>query len=173
MLGLMAEIIKKFDASKTIKIGIYDGNTSSGAPGNCVSSIKGNVFKADITLQTSYFTNSSKESAITILIHEFVHAYIRSSGSDILTTSHHEQMTAKYIDPMASYLKDQFGISLKEAYALAWSGVADSNALKNATEDTVFPMSDGDKITRNEIILLSVPYKDNNPEFMKGHKICN
>lgn len=35
--------------------------------------------------------------------------------------------------------------------------------LRNATEDTVFPMSDGDKITRNEIIQLSVPYKGNNP----------
>jgi len=74
---------------------------------------------------------------------------------------------------MATYLQHQFGMSLKDSYALAWSGVADSKALKDATLDTSFSMPDGNTITKSEIAQLSASYKDNNPEYMKGHNVCN
>lgn len=79
---------------------------------------------------------------------------------------------------MATYLSSSFGISLKDAYALAWSGVSDSQAWSNASLDFEFTMSDGNKITKQETLNLSGPYKLStkkieNTGFTKGTKICN
>ncbi|KAI9549139.1 hypothetical protein GHT06_007010 [Daphnia sinensis] len=173
--GIMADIIKKFDASKSVTINIFDGATSNGTPGQYLGAgFIGNVFQANITLQTSYFVNSSKESVITTLIHEFVHAYIHTSGSKILEVDH-DVISQQYITPMAVYLQNYFNIPLKDAYALAWSGVSDSKAWDLAALSFEFTMIDGNKITKQETLNLSGPYKDNGnqPQYKKGIGICN
>ena len=79
---------------------------------------------------------------------------------------------------MAAYLKNYFSIPLKDAYALAWSGVPDAKAYDEANDDFEFTMSDGGKITKAEIRNFSGPYKletnkpDNNG-FTKGTKLCD
>lgn len=176
--GILADIIRQFDASKSITINIFDGVTSSGAPGQYQGGgFIGNVFQANITLQTSYFQSTSKESVIATVIHEFVHAYIHTSGNLILE-AHHDTMSSKYITPMAIYLNQTLGTPLKDAYALAWSGVPDSKAWKEASMDFEFTMSNGNKITKAETGSLSGLYKlaTNDPSnngFAKGVKICD
>nr|WP_199079466.1 hypothetical protein [Pedobacter sp. ASV19] len=83
----------------------------------------------DITLLTSYFQDSSKESLAAVLIHEFVHAYIKQVGSGILNSPHNET-AAKCINPMAAYLKQAYNLSSTDAYVLTWSGVSDSKAFQ-------------------------------------------
>lgn len=76
---------------------------------------------------------------------------------------------------MAAYLKDAFGIPLQDAFALAWSGVSDSDAYNSKIDpDTEYTMSDGTKITKGDIDRLSGAYKTDNTEpTAKGKPICN
>lgn len=179
--GILADIIRQFDASKSITINIFDGVTSSGAPGQYQGGgFVGNVFHANITLQTSYFTGNnaaSQESLIATLIHEFVHAYIRTSGNPILEANDHDAMANKYISPMANYLKDYFGIPERDAYALAWAGATDSKVFGTATNEQLFYYgSQNNSINKQEIINRFVAYNGNTnyqDEGIKGHKACN
>lgn len=173
--GAMGDIIKKFDASKTVTVNIFDGITINGFPRQYQGGgFVGNKFQANIMLQTDYFKNSSKEAVITVLIHEFVQAYIHTSGNQILQADH-DAISEKYISPMASYLMQYFGIEKKDAYALAGSGVPDSKAWGLAPLDFKFTMSNGAKITKQETVNLSGPYKDNGSElkYKKCIPLCN
>ncbi|RYF21549.1 MAG: hypothetical protein EOO42_10365 [Flavobacteriales bacterium] len=193
--GKMSDIIKNFDASKSVKINVFDGQIFyKNSNGSFVLDNQGNkipkpgetlphgftngVFSADIFLGVDYHKDSSKESVVATLIHEIVHSYLAYSGDNSLNTAHHNIISEKYITPMAGYMHQMFGISLKDAYALAWSGVPDSKAWKEAASDFEFEMSDGNKITKAETSNLSGPYKlstkdPENTGFTKGTKICD
>lgn len=177
VIGMIGGIISLFDASKKVTLNIYDGTTTNNKPGQYQgASFVNNVFQANITLQTSYFKNSSKETAIAVLIHEAVHAYIHTSGSKILEGDH-ETISKKYIDPMAGYLQNYFGISIKDSYALAWNGVQDSKAYMDAKDTDTFTMSDGNTITKNELGSIAGAYAINGEyyadEKKRGTPICN
>nr|WP_199082471.1 hypothetical protein [Pedobacter sp. ASV19] len=168
--GIMAQIINNFDQNKSVTINVYDGQTAHGTPGQTtnMNTINGTLVSADITLLTSYFQDSSKESLAAVLIHEFLHAYIKQVGSGILNSPHNE-IAAKYIDPMAAYLKQAYNLSSTDAYALAWSGVSDSKAFQEATADTIFSMADGNVLTKSDISNLSAQFNGG----IKGTPICN
>jgi hypothetical protein len=177
IVGEMSEVIKKFDNDKTININIYDGAIPF--PGLATNQkFIGNEFSADITLNVSYHANTSQENLITTLIHEIVHAYLGYTSNNFLKTeTDHNVIADKYVGPMANYLHNSFGIPLKDAYALGWSGVQDSKVYKDAGDDTEFTMSDGNKITKAETRNLSGPYKlptndPSNTGLTKGQKIC-
>lgn len=175
VIGMIGGIISLFDASKKVRLNIYDGETEHGTAGQYKNGgFTGNTFQANITLQTSFFKNSSKESVVATLIHESIHAYIHTSGSRILEGDH-ETISKKYVGPMATYLQNYFGMGIKDAYSMAWSGVPDSEAYKMAIGSTTFKMSDGNFITKDEIDNLALPCKDagDKPEFKKGTPICN
>ena len=192
VVGVMADIIKKFDASKSVQINIFDGHiyykdkdghdTNIPKPGQTANQTlySNGKFSADITLGIDYLSNTSKENVIATLIHEVIHAYLKYNGDNTLsTTAQHNIIAEKYITPVASYLKETFNIPLKDAYALAWSGVSDSKVYNNLTpNDTEYDMSDGNKITAGEIGSISGAYKlsTNDPSnngYTKGNKICN
>ncbi len=65
VLGLIGEQIKRYGGAGVI-LKIKDGETTDGAPGQ-VANIKfiGNVFRAEITLATSFYKNTSKEHLIS------------------------------------------------------------------------------------------------------------
>ncbi len=66
----------------------------------------------------------SQEGVVSILIHEILHAYL--SYNSLLNKepiNHHETMAAKFIDPMADFFQQLFGISQFDAYSLAWAGL--------------------------------------------------
>lgn len=167
--GIMAKIISNFADNKTVSINVYNGETANNRPGQTthIKTISGNVISADITLQTSFFQQSSKESLAAVLIHEFIHAYIKDGGMTILN-SPHDEIASKYIDPMASYLNLAYNISLRDAYALAWSGVPDSKAYSDSEADTPFKMTDGNIITKSDIGNISAQYNDG----YMGTSIC-
>lgn len=178
LVGEMANIIKNFDSNKSVDISIYDGDIfySNGQPkpGQTTKQLfRDNTFTADITIGKAYHQGTSKESLVTSLIHEVVHAYLGYTSNGFLQTQTHDVIAAKYVTPMAEYLKSSFNITLKEAYGLAWSGIPDSNAWSEAADDFEFTMSDGNKITKSETKYLPLPFKDTNSEpTSKGHPIC-
>lgn len=177
VIGMIGGIISLFDASKKVRLNIYDGTTDHGTAGQYKDGgFVGNVFQANITLQTANFKNSSKESVISTLIHESVHAYIHASGSKILEGDH-ETISKKYIDPMATYLHNYFGMDIKDAYSLAWSGLADSKAYMDAKNTDSFIMSDGNIITKDEIASIAGAYAINGEYYAdqkkRGTPICN
>jgi hypothetical protein len=101
-----------------------------------------------------------------------------TSNNFLKTETDHNVIANKYITPMANYLKQYFGMDLKDAYALAWSGVPDAKAYIEAADDFEYTMSDGNKITKAETRNLSGPYKlptniVANNGFTKGTKICD
>jgi len=178
--GIMSDIIKKFDASKSVVINIYDGHiyytdgngniTGVPKPGQTIPhGFTNGVFNADITLSLDYFSGSSKESVIATLIHEVVHSYLAYTGNNTLNTAQHSIISEKYIDPMAAYLQSYFNMNMKEAYALAWSGIPDSKAFKDAKATDSFAMSNGNTITKDEIGNISAQYNGG----VNGTKICN
>ncbi|TDG36793.1 hypothetical protein EZJ43_05790 [Pedobacter changchengzhani] len=137
------------------------------------------VFNADITLSLDYFSGSSKESVIANLIHEVLHSYLAYTGDNTLNSFQHKIISEKYVNPMAIYLKTYFSMDIKDAYALAWSGLSDSNAYNNNTpNDTEYLMSNGEHITAGEIATIAGLYNlsTNDPQnngYTKGTKICN
>ncbi|RYF14393.1 MAG: hypothetical protein EOO42_17895 [Flavobacteriales bacterium] len=139
----------------------------------------GNIFSATITLGIDYHSNTSKENLTASMIHEIVHAYLGYTSNNFLKTeTDHNVISTKYITPMALYLKQYLSLDLKDAYALAWSGVPDSKVFQDADDQFEFTMSDGNKITKAETRNLSGPYKlptnlQENVGFTKGTKICD
>lgn len=140
--GKLSEIIKSFDASKNVRINIFDGITDDNAPGQIkFPAFDGNIFKANITLQTSYISGqnaASKESIISTIIHELLHAYIKTSNPDLLKNHHHNEIATNYAVPMTQYLVQYFGMTERDAFSLAWSGIPDSEVFGNASSDTFF-----------------------------------
>jgi hypothetical protein len=188
--GIMGDIIKNFNSNTNVKINIYDGllfykdtngnNTGIPKPGETTNQkFIGSKFYADITLATNFHANTSKENIITTLIHETIHAYLGYTSNNFLKTeTDHNVIASKYITPMANYLRQYFNIPLKDAYALAWSGVSDAKAYKDVNDDFEYTMSDGNKITKAETRNLSGLYKlsSNVPDnygYFKGIKFCD
>ncbi len=175
---MLTGIIKRFDASKNVTLNIINGTTVTGGPGQYQGAgFVNNMFQANITLSTAMMSGSSKEFAISVLIHEFIHAYIHTSGNPILQ-SDHNTMSNNYITPMASYLTQYFGIDIKDAYALSWYGVGDSNVFNPSTpSNTEYTMSNGLKITKSEILNIGLAYSTNQiyaeDEIKRGVAICN
>lgn len=177
--GIMSTIIKNFNNENSVQINInnadiYDdqGRDKPGQTSDQV--ITKNIFRATITLGTAYHQGTSKENMVTSLIHEVLHAYLTYTGDNTInTTGDHNIISDKYITPMATYLQVYFQIPLKDAYALAWSGVSDSRVYQDASLDYGFKMYDGNTITKLETAVLSSYYKDLNTESTsKGEPIC-
>jgi hypothetical protein len=92
---------------------------------------------------------------------------------------HHNVMATNYVKPMADYLVAQYGISAKDATALAWSGLENSNAYKDATSFEYGKDTNGNPLTmtKSEIGNISSSYADNSAaasgQQKKGTAICN
>jgi hypothetical protein len=92
-----------------------------------------NTFSGTIGLSTSQLNGKTVEFGAAAVIHEVIHAYSSYlNKADSLKTLSHADMVDQYIEPMASFLVDVYGISLKDATGLAWSGLFDTNAYKNS-----------------------------------------
>lgn len=56
------------------------------------------------------------------------------AGNHQLEASEHEYMAKNYVNPMAEYLTSVYNIPIKNAIALAWSGLADASSYINSNE---------------------------------------
>jgi len=164
MMGLVAEIISRFDDETSVEITINEEERSDAYPGRADDfymlrhSVTGKMIKfaGTIYLNKNYMPEVSQEGVIAVLIHEIMHAYIRETelferlpiGDN---SQHHQIFADNYITPMAEFLIQLFGISSLDAHALAWSGLADLNS----------PLSvliDGTTYSRNDLFYISAAY---------------
>ncbi|WP_158798771.1 hypothetical protein [Pedobacter sp. L105] len=168
IMGEMSEILNKFGDKNGTIIHIVEDNTlhyDDGSPKSGASEAKaidaqGNGIAGTIWLNASYLDSTSVQSVAATLIHEFVHSYITYKNDPILTSSH-DVIAAKYVDPMAVFFQAKFKMPALDAYALAWSGIPDSDIMKNAKANRdaeLFTMTDGTKFTYNQIISQEALY---------------
>lgn len=176
--GALADIIKKLDKDVNVHIEIYDafendnhkaGQTSgtSWDPSNGKTN-----FYTKITLSKYLLLETSKEHLTAVLLHEVLHAYFRETTgkAEEFENLDHNTMANKYVNPVALYLSNLFNITLKDATALAWDGIIDTDAFINSN---TFDVGTGaDKITVDKQDL-----KDINTSYVlktngKGKGLC-
>jgi hypothetical protein len=148
----------------------YDNGSSKPGETGSMRVDQFNNFIATIKLNGSYFQGTSVESVAATLIHEFVHAYIGFKADPLLSQSH-DQLAAKYVSPMAEFLSSKFNLTPLQGYALAWSGLGDSQVMKNSTPDTQFQMSNGTLFKKSDIVAEAAPFNYQGSG-SKGTPIC-
>lgn len=91
----------------------------------------------NITLNDLALANASQEYIAGTIAHEVLHAYIENEiapGSGIknkeLEAMGHEEMSTKYITPLAKMLNKLYLMPMEDAIALAWGGLSETKAWK-------------------------------------------
>lgn len=169
--GKIAEIISNLDGDKKVKINVIDADeTASYKPANIVNQYydpSSGTYSATIVLSRNALVPSTKENCTTVIIHEFIHAYFSYVGKSTtgIQTAEHENMAINYIQPMAEYLSYIYGISAKDATALAWSGLSDAKSYID-TNNFQYP---GGYMTKDELKSIYVNYVVN----YSGTPTCN
>jgi len=171
--GIMADIIHKFDANHKVNVVISERQNMNSAPGEVYRTTfdpNTQVFTAYVSLQNGHFANTTQESLASVLIHEFVHAYLSFMNQH--TLNNHNELASNYVNPMAEYLKSTYGLNDTAAYGLAWAGVSDSDTMKNATDDTAFQLGDtGATATKAQLNGEASKYNDHE-FFNQGTQLC-
>jgi hypothetical protein len=90
--------------------------------------------RATIELNANILRNSSKEYILATVYHELLHAYLDYLDAETnYDNTQHEIMANNYVSIMASDLQENFGLSGKEANALAWGGLHETTAWQSVT----------------------------------------
>lgn len=77
-----------------------------------------------LTLNSNTLSGASKEYIAATLIHELIHGYYNeTTGNKLDNTDQHNDMSTRYVEPMAQALLGMYGISVSDATALAWGGL--------------------------------------------------
>jgi len=165
--GKIREIISGLDSNTNVHIKVFDAATTlNGSAGQTtetswITPPNGTTqFNTNITLSTDLLLGSTKEHATAVLIHEIIHAYFRKNTGkkQEFEGKDHSDIANNYISPMASFLSDFFSISLTDATCLAWNGVADSKAFKEATAFTVGMGSNATTISKEDMGVIATNY---------------
>ncbi|MEC3878781.1 hypothetical protein [Parapedobacter sp. 10938] len=179
-MDLISDIIKELDGNVglQIDINVVDGITPKGKPGEAagqdLTSVGGipTIFKATIILHEGYMPDASQEGAVSIFIHEVLHAYL--SKAELLNstgkTDQHQTMATKYVGPMASYLQGLFGISKLDAFSLAWSGLTYTGAYANVSSFDI----DGNSYLKDDIVQAAAKYMGRGADgnLLDGTELC-
>ena len=169
--GELSKIISGLDKSTLVKINVRDSiNSRDGRPANSFGFkyfSATNVFSATILLNRETLLENSMENVTSVIIHEFVHAYFNyiNKVPRLEDEIEHEEMAQKYTKPMAEFLTNLFGISAKDATALAWSGLQDA---KSYLESEVFAYTGG-TMTKAEMESIYSSYVTN----FSGKPVCS
>jgi hypothetical protein len=114
-----------------------------------------------ITLNDDALKNASMEYVAATILHETLHAYFRAEQGNTLEIADHEEMSKKYIEPMAKMLNLTYLMPLDEARALAWGGLGDTQAWKTMIANDI---KNGTGITQN-IVNINNRYKNLNNQY--------
>lgn len=167
VIGKISEIISALDSNTNVNLKVYDADVNSNGsagqtfPTSWFTPPNGQIqFSANITLSRDLLLGSTKEHVAAIFIHEIVHAYFRKNTGkkEEFDGKDHSDIASNYIGPMASFLSDFFSISLTDATCLAWNGVADSDAFKNATSFTVGSGPNATTISKEDMGVIATNY---------------
>ncbi|HXH98719.1 MAG TPA: hypothetical protein VNI52_00505 [Sphingobacteriaceae bacterium] len=172
----LSEIINNFDNNAIADIYFQDSpETKNFTPANFTNaSYNPNtfIFKATVTLSTNILNESSKEFAGAVVIHEVIHGYFsKLEGANELLTKGHQEMADKFITPMAEFLVSEYLMSLKDATALAWSGLGDTKSYSTATNFSY----NGGTMTKEELnsIVQAYRFKRNGSPIRDQNNDCN
>ncbi|WP_157255684.1 SprT-like domain-containing protein [Pedobacter sp. Leaf41] len=142
----ISKIISSLDANTKVKVGIsnvpelYD-NKGKVVDGRTTGyNYDGGIFKCSILLNEDVLKNSTQEYAVATIIHETLHAYLQyKKGSTINHGQNHEDISKNYITPFVNIMKSIYpNLDLKEATAMAWSGVQGTSLWKENYENDTF-----------------------------------
>lgn len=108
-----------------------ENENTNGAP---AKAMKGNVTSVNgikyieyvIRVNTKLLpSDASQDYKAAILIHEILHSYMLSNGSNVSSPLQHAEMVEHYAQGVAQLLHDVFGTSTSDAIDLAINGVKD------------------------------------------------
>lgn len=172
----MSKIISLLDKETHIKINVRDSIRSrNGKPANSFGfryfEVQGKAFfEATILLNRETLLENSIETVTTVILHELIHSYFNyiNKVPKLEIEIEHEEMAQNYVKPMAEFLSTLYNISLKDATALAWSGLPDTKSYKDSN---LFNYSDspGDSMTKAEMERIHANYAS----VYSGRPICS
>ncbi len=154
--GKIGEIISTLDTETNIQIKVFDAPEVYNNNGESIPAhfdphpgfVNGN-FSGAITISSNTLLPSTEENAAAVIIHEVVHAYLKYTNP--LNTwdkpMQHTIISDKYVMPMAYYLASLYSIPIKDATALAWSGL-DNSAIYTDLSSFDYP---GGVMTKDEL----------------------
>lgn len=129
---MISNIISNLDEDVYVQISVIDAPETTNLKAAETDLIKvpnSNIIAGTITLSTNVLANSTKEYAVSVLVHEIIHSYLKYIGkNNKLQALEHQKMATDYIAPMVNYLTRAFGLSLRDATVLCWIGVNDSSS---------------------------------------------
>ncbi len=166
---MISGIISNLDEDIFVQIDIIDAPETThfeAAETNLIKVPNSNIITGTITLSRNVLSNGTKEYAVTALTHEIIHAYLKYIGqNNVLQQLEHQNMVDKYINPMVNYLTNAFELSPRDATALSWIGVNDSQSYIN-TSYFDYP---GGSISKTEVVDIYADYVGKR----LGHLMCN
>ncbi|WGQ12031.1 SprT-like domain-containing protein [Pedobacter gandavensis] len=172
--GFMADLLNRYSGKNNgIIINIKDMDVGKPAQTKATIYPEKNQFEADITLNSDYFKDSSKEFVVSSLIHEMVHAYLLETNStyrDQPKEQQHNFMFSNFAKDIAGYLTSKYNMPSNDAWSLAWSGMGD--VFQNAADDERFETNPGETLSKSEITNAYLPYNSTGDPSSKGIPNC-
>ncbi|MFM6954095.1 MAG: hypothetical protein ACKOWL_03835 [Sphingobacteriaceae bacterium] len=139
MAGKIGEIITALDKNTKVQISVVDVLELYNPQGKSVAAqfsspptLINGVFSGTLKININTLLPTTKENTASSIIHEIVHAYFAYTGQKNLQEIEHQKMATDYIQPMASYLSGLYNMPIKDATALAWTGLYDANSYINS-----------------------------------------
>ena len=140
IVGKISDIISALDKNTKVQISVIDVLELYDKQGKSVAAqfnpkpgfVNGN-FSGTITININTLLPTTKENTASAIIHEVVHAYFAYTGqNNKLPAIEHQKIATDYVQPMASFLSGLYSIPIKDATALAWTGLRDANSYINS-----------------------------------------
>lgn len=118
--GEISKIISRLHKDIKVKIVYTDAEVTSNYKPAQIGpiSLKDGIYP--ITLSRLHLKETTKENVTSVIIHEIIHAFFTYTNiGNPLESIEHDMIASNYIKPMAHYLTQLYGISEKDASALA------------------------------------------------------
>ncbi len=139
--GKISDIISALDENTKVQINVVDAPEVYNSNGESIAAkfqanptSTTNIFSGTITISINTLSISTKENTAATIVHEIVHAYFAYTGqNNKLSSIEHQKMATDYIQPMTNFLSGLYNIPIKDATALAWTGLRNANSYINST----------------------------------------
>jgi hypothetical protein len=162
MTGKIGQIITALDKNTKVQIKVVDlpelydqDGVSVAAQFQADPASANGIFSGTLKININTLLPTTKENTASAVIHEIVHAYFAYTGQGSKIKSvEHQKMAADYIQPMASFLSGLYTMPVKDATALAWTGLKNADSYMNSD---IFSYPGG-TMTKDELKGIYVDY---------------
>lgn len=161
MTGKIGQIITALDKNTKVQIKVVDlpelynqYGVSVAAQFQADPASANGIFSGTLKININTLLPTTKENTASAVIHEIVHAYFAFNGQKNLQEIEHQMIATEYIQPMANFLSGLYNMPIKDATALAWTGLDDANSYINS-DNFSYP---GGTMTKDELNGIYVDY---------------